>query len=1366
MSACRFQIVDSSKRKAVPCAILICGSKDDVRIEIDESATVDDVPAFFIPFLEKGERLICGDLALRWLRERIVPPGRQNLGEVLRAAGLNEYDEVELLRAGKGKSSHDSFLVHEIDPSEDAASDGSARTQRRASLGAALQARRVCKGLSQKELADRVSMKQPALSKIESGSANPTFDTLSDLDDSLEVHGNRIVDTSRGFLWNERRETVFALLFEQWPDLAYIYERIVNELGAYDPSDAAAVMDSMVIAHGLRELMNSAPKCFGGLDDVGSAFQKEERARGAVEAALDALDEEGLKERVAADASLGGPLNEKIAAWAAARHEGTLNNQSKASQALYGDPKRPGTAVKGWVRSQGFAHERAHYHRNMAQRRHPSRAEYLHVLEFLEDVIYARFGVALDAKHRLQNAIAKANRVTAAGDYGEPSEADVRGALALGAMNGLEPLLFSELRNPKWLKVLEDQGVFRQYADDVEKGKNPDYPVFAPYLAQCASVAPDDVCNILKCLLDIKHPFFVHVALDCASGLPESHLARVGEMAEMAFGWKSHDGASVLFDPQQLAGMLRRMLGSQDDMVKKKGKRLLAVAIKLTHAEGHGFYAPLSALIGEYEYREFFDASTADLPDLERLDLARTALVNGIRLRNEHAKNRDASFEIIESLSDEALSASEKTSSLVALTAICKDIVGNNAQDFWGSLRQIIDKKPPIMQRIAFQVLHERLLANADEGVPGTAAYGLLEYIVSKGFLFDSEYQKESLPLLADYGVRATDESLASFFGQLDERSAANRQRLSRRFEGGSREHVDAVRWAIMHTEKAEHRILQQFKEGRLPPEKLRRLRAYERKHGGPMEEPRSMSGLMSIGWGKSPVSADTLALMKKDDLFSYLNGWTPSQADLLNFLSRESLASELSAMVEMSPFAFNGCLDELEGLHPVYVRGVFDGWGKALRNAREIPLDEAILLAHWVVVTFGAGDVSSGEAHGEAASERYQTKRAAAWLIEEVAKRCGDDVDASTVSLIVEIVNELSKGDVDDPGDEDGDYADDYADEASLQALGNHVRLIAITASLKMLSSHPNMTDASREVLHRIVRSAMPANTKSEADVFALALDCGGLFDCGQDFLEENKASLLGDVAEDALQQKLLSMMLFVLNPHPRAIEFLREPVETCLDAGPHQIASFETSITKKSFMRALGDWLCSGIFWDTIDLRDPLLKRWFSLSSGEEKGAALLHVGRGLAGLSNPESLSEERIERIKALWDYVADEYGDEPGAVRGLLDLAETGRFDPAWLRGKMVREAQGDAIMRDLACHGDAFLKLVEGDPKWGMRLIGSVPEGQGTGASLFSVGKLSKEVIGCFIAQGGSKEDSDLVSFMDWVARKHDLNIDEYVAAL
>lgn len=153
-----------------------------------------------------------------------------------------------------------------------------------------------------------------------------------------------------------------------------------------------------------------------------------------------------------------------------------------------------------------------------------------------------------------------------------------------------------------------------------------------------------------------------------------------------------------------------------------------------------------------------------------------------------------------------------------------------------------------------------------------------------------------------------------------------------------------------------------------------------------------------------------------------------------------------------------------------------------------------------------------------------------------------------------------------------------------------------------------------------------------------------------------------------------------------------------------------------------------------------NKILRRWLSLSSGEEKGAALEHVGRGLAGLSNPESLSEERIERVKALWDCVDEGHGDEPGAVRGLLDLAETGRFDPAWLREKMVREAQGDALMRDLARHDDAFLKLAEGDPKWGMRLIESVPEGQRTPPPLFSVGRLSKKLIGCFVAQGGSKE--------------------------
>lgn len=1362
MGSIRFRIIDSSKRNAAPCAFLTYGENDELRIEISESSTVDDVPAFFIPFVEKDERVINGALAMRWLRERIVPSGRQNLGEVLKAAELNEYSELALLRNGEGRSSQDSFLVQEIEPSKGPESGKCLREERRAALGAALKARRVAKGLSQKELADRVSMKQPALSKIESGNANPTFDTLSDLDDSLEAHGNRIVNASSDFLWNKRREEVFDLLLERWPDLAYIYERLVNELGTYDSSGATAVADSLMIAHGLRELMNSVPECLGSMEDVRSAAAKEREARTAVEAALEALGEEGLEGRIATNATAGNPLNKKLAAWATARHEGTLNMHSKASQALYGDSKRPGAAVRLWLDSHHFAHRNAHYHRDTARRTPPQRVEYLRVLEDLEDIIHARFGVALDAKHRLQQVVAKANRVTAAGDYESPTEKDIHEMLALSTMNGLERLLFSELRNPKCLKALKEQGVFRQYGTDIISGKKAECLVFAPYLERCASSVPDEVCDVLRQLSEMHHPSFVLVALDCAASLPGSHLVDASRMICDALGSKSCDGATMIFDPQPLEELLYRMISSKDDKVKKEGKKLLSIAIRLTQDGEDRFLASLSALVDEYEYRDFFDACTAGLSDIERLDLARTALVEGIRLNNAHCKDKDESFYFIESLSDEALSKSSQSSYLVALAAICKSILAHDTQDFWGRLESVIDKKPPIMKRIALQVLHERLQDDPGAEKLETESYALLERIVSGGFLLDREYQREALPLLKDYGPRASEKSLASFFEQLDERLAENRQKLAQRYEEARSNRLDGARYAIERTERIEHRILQQFEKSCLPPEKLRRLRSYERKHGGQMEDLPSVFGSIEASWAKSPVSAKTLALMKADDLFAYLKSWVPSQADRLNFVTRDRLASELSKMVGLDPFALSGYLGELKELHPAYVRGVLSGWEKALQDACAVPLREIIDLAHWAILGFGSQDSPSVEPIRKGCSERYQTKRAAAWLIEKVAEKNAEDIDVSVYHQILEMLEALSKGDREDPEEEEGDSLDD----AFLQALGNQTRLIGIAASLKLLPRCSAMTKADREALHRIVQSAMPAKTESAADVFALALGSGSLFDGSEEFLEECKGLLFDRVDEDAMQQKLLSMMLFVLNPHPQVIAFLRKPIGACLATNPHRIASFKTSITKKSFMQVLGDWLYWGVFWNTVNLDEPLLQKWLASSTSEEKGAALQGIGQGLASLSDPSTISEECVVRVKALWDRIDAQHGDEPGAMRGSLGLAKTGRFDPAWLRSKMMREASGSKLAQDLSRHTNAFLALAEDDPRWGMQLLETLPEDAEKQAPFFLIGKACRIVIDQFIVKGGSKEDPALVSFMNWVARRGDLDIDEYVQGL
>ena len=98
-----FDIIDGRARNAVPCGRLFYDAeRDEWGIQIAEGAGPEEVPFLFSSFVERGERAIGPAWARRWVAERVVPPGRQNLGEVLRANGLREYSEFALLAIENG----------------------------------------------------------------------------------------------------------------------------------------------------------------------------------------------------------------------------------------------------------------------------------------------------------------------------------------------------------------------------------------------------------------------------------------------------------------------------------------------------------------------------------------------------------------------------------------------------------------------------------------------------------------------------------------------------------------------------------------------------------------------------------------------------------------------------------------------------------------------------------------------------------------------------------------------------------------------------------------------------------------------------------------------------------------------------------------------------------------------------------------------------------------------------------------------------------------------------------------------------------------------------------------------------------------
>lgn len=184
-----FEIYNPLKRKRKVVARLSYDEHSDIMsIAIADDAQPADLPLMLELFAKRGEREIPDEWARRWVEDRIPPRGRQNLGEILRAHGLDHYDEIELLASANGRSAQDDFLIREVVPSSVnyavvSLQEGNRPAARTwcAVIGPIIAEKRRNAGLTQKELAEKTGIDQAAISRIESGNANPTLNTLDAL---------------------------------------------------------------------------------------------------------------------------------------------------------------------------------------------------------------------------------------------------------------------------------------------------------------------------------------------------------------------------------------------------------------------------------------------------------------------------------------------------------------------------------------------------------------------------------------------------------------------------------------------------------------------------------------------------------------------------------------------------------------------------------------------------------------------------------------------------------------------------------------------------------------------------------------------------------------------------------------------------------------------------------------------------------------------------------------------------------------------------------------------------------------------------------------------------------------------------------
>ena len=84
-------------------------------IELPENADPWETPLLLSGFAKRGEKTVNSYWSKIWVRQRIVPPDRQNIGQILRDNGLKMYDEYRLLVLSGGRCAQDEYYLAPIE---------------------------------------------------------------------------------------------------------------------------------------------------------------------------------------------------------------------------------------------------------------------------------------------------------------------------------------------------------------------------------------------------------------------------------------------------------------------------------------------------------------------------------------------------------------------------------------------------------------------------------------------------------------------------------------------------------------------------------------------------------------------------------------------------------------------------------------------------------------------------------------------------------------------------------------------------------------------------------------------------------------------------------------------------------------------------------------------------------------------------------------------------------------------------------------------------------------------------------------------------------------------------------------------------
>ena len=84
-------------------------------IELQSYLDEWSAPLLFSKYVKENIYTIPSDVSFLWVKERVIPSGRQNINDILKRHNLKEYDEMKFLEIAEGRCSQDSICIKKLE---------------------------------------------------------------------------------------------------------------------------------------------------------------------------------------------------------------------------------------------------------------------------------------------------------------------------------------------------------------------------------------------------------------------------------------------------------------------------------------------------------------------------------------------------------------------------------------------------------------------------------------------------------------------------------------------------------------------------------------------------------------------------------------------------------------------------------------------------------------------------------------------------------------------------------------------------------------------------------------------------------------------------------------------------------------------------------------------------------------------------------------------------------------------------------------------------------------------------------------------------------------------------------------------------